>query len=88
MQQRRGDDNDAMTHLILTLPSRPQWRRGDNDAATIAAALSTCRDRDCHGGVVTTRPLVLTVVPAWRAPHPHPALGAHTLTRAAATGRQ
>jgi hypothetical protein len=42
----------------------------------IAAALSTCHDRDCHGGIVTTRPLMLTVVPAWCAPRPHPALGA------------
>jgi hypothetical protein len=41
-----------MTHLVLTLPSRAQRRRGDNDNAMIVAALSTRHDRDCHGGVV------------------------------------
>jgi hypothetical protein len=81
-QQRCGDDNNATTHLVLTLPSRPQRQRGDNDDATIAAPLSTHHDRDCHGGIVTTCPLVLTVTPAWRAPRPHPALG----VRAAVTG--
>jgi hypothetical protein len=76
-----------MMHLVLTPPSRAQRRHGDNNNTTITATLLTHHDRDCHGSIITTRPLMLTVAPAWRAPHPHPALGTHAVARAA-TGQQ
>ena len=61
---------------LLPSPVHPlhlRQRRGDDDNATITTArLPQRRRHHC--------PLVLTVAPAWRTPHPHPARNGNVAT--------